>query len=103
MSHPFSLDLTALKTVEIDFEDNITSEEAAQVGGGILPGGCVVTKALYESGGYDWTPIKPRIQYPPCPIKPPIEPPIKPPVICPPIEVTTLALGEEGGSHYFPI
>lgn len=96
MSHPFNLTLADLIKVEIDFEDNITNEEATQVGGGILPGGCVVTKALYEDGGYDWTPIKP-------PIKPPVKPPIKPPVICPPIEVTTLALGEEGGGHYFPL
>lgn len=91
MSHPFDFNLSDLETIEADFEEHLTREEAAKVGGGILPGGCVLTKSLHEGGGYD--PPYPR---PKCPPYPPIKPPVCPGPIKPPI-ATTLALGEEGG------
>lgn len=87
MTHPFDLNLSDLETVDLDFEERLTDEETANVGGGILPGGCVTTQAIGEEGGYNQPPIikKPR------PITvPPKEEPI----------YTTLALGEEGGDSY---
>ncbi|HAA26811.1 MAG TPA: hypothetical protein DCE56_02910 [Cyanobacteria bacterium UBA8553] len=84
MNHPFALELSDLEAVDLDFEENLTDEAAAEVAGGILPGGCVVTGAYYEGGGYGWPPI----------VKDPVYP-VRPKY--PPYEVTTLALGEEGG------
>lgn len=88
MTHPFALNLSDLETVDLDFQEDLTSDQGDQIEGGILPGGCVVTKAFYEGGGYDC---------PPPYYKPPVEPPCYyPPSPKPPI-YTTLALGEEGG------
>jgi hypothetical protein len=78
MRHPFELELGELEAIDLHFEEYITDEEAAQVGGGILPGGCVVTQSLLETGG-------PSI---------PTLPPNKPPTY------TTMAVGEEGGGSY---
>lgn len=80
MDHPFALEISDLEAFELEYEEHLTIENAVQVEGGILPGGCVLTKAWHEGGYF-----------------PPICPPIKP--ICPPT-VTTLALGEEGGYYH---
>ena len=84
MNHPFALELSELQAVDLEFEEPINFEDAARIDGGISPSDRVVTKALHETGGWNY---------------PPIKPPIKPPVTKPP-KVTTLALGEEGGSSY---
>lgn len=98
MRHPFDLNPTELETTELEFAEEITSEEAANVGGGLS---IATTKAFGEEGGYDY-PIKPiepifttlalgeEGGWCPTPLPEPL--PIKPP-----IEATTLALGEEGG------
>ncbi|OUC13212.1 MAG: hypothetical protein B0A82_18120 [Alkalinema sp. CACIAM 70d] len=96
INHPFSLTLENLEDLDLNFEEVIDLKSPDAIHGGILPGGCVITRGWGEMGGYCPPPpicIKPPI----CPI--PIDPPIcEPPSIpkCPP-EVTTLALGEEGG------
>jgi hypothetical protein len=89
MNHPFALNLSDLEAVDLEFEEQLKFEDVAQVDGGILPGGCVLTQAFYETGYYPRT--CPPIPTPNCP---PITPPI-----CPPT-ATTLALGEEGGYCY---
>ena len=78
MRHPFDLDFDELKPRELDFSEEITSEEAANVGGGLS---FATTEALGEEGGDDY----------PIDIKP-IDGPI----------ATTLALGEEGGCYPEP-
>jgi len=98
MRHPFDLKPTELETVELEFVEEITSEEAAKVGGGLS---IATTEALGEEGGcgYPIKPIEPIFTTLAlgeeggwCPVPLPEPLPIKPP-----IEVTTLALGEEGG------
>lgn len=74
MRHPFDLDPTQLEALDLDFEEQLTDEQAAQVGGGRA---IATTLALGEEGGC-W----PQPQPEPIPIDPPM---------------TTLALGEEGG------
>jgi hypothetical protein len=91
--HPFALDLCELESLELDFEEHLTKDEAANIGGGTLPGGRIITKALYEGGGW-YPPIDRHPPYPIFPNKPPGYPPIKEPPI-----YTTLALGEEGGGY----
>lgn len=75
MSHPFELDVSELEFIELDFEEELTDEEAATVEGAIS----AANPRLGEHGG--------------CIILPPIKHPhpIKPPT------VTTQAIGEEGG------
>jgi hypothetical protein len=73
MRHPFDLDPSELAALDLDFAEQLTDEEAAQVGGGSF----VTTLALGEEGGC-W----PKPQPKPTPIDPPI---------------TSKALGEEGG------
>lgn len=104
MSHPFELKLSDLKAIDLEFEESLPPEAAEHVGGGTL----YTTLALGEEGGYDWYPIDKRPPYwgfplpyppkhPPFPIERPRpypRPPIQPP------EVTTLALGEEGGEWF---
>lgn len=104
MRHPFDLKPTELETVELEFVEEITSEEAAKVGGGYS---IATTKAFGEEGGCDY-PIKPTEPifttqalgeeggWCPVPLPEPLPLP-KPLPIKPPIEVTTLAIGEEGG------
>ncbi|HIK30421.1 MAG TPA: hypothetical protein IGS31_03565 [Oscillatoriales cyanobacterium M4454_W2019_049] len=109
MRHPFDLKPAELEAIELDFEETLTDEEARQVKG----------------GRGDYPQIKnprylgPPIKFPPdCEIDPPyplpypipFDPPIPPtpipypidPLICPipkdPPMMTTMALGEEGGS-----
>jgi hypothetical protein len=102
MRHPFDLNSEELEALELDFEEQLTDEEAERVGGGLS---IALTKALGEDGG--GIPICP-LPYPrpclppdplPCPNSgPKPEPkPIKPPIF------TTLALGEEGGCSEPPI
>lgn len=105
MRHPFDLNAAELETIELDFAEEITAEEAAKVGGGLS---IATTRAFGEEGGCDY-PVKPIKPIEPifttlalgeeggwCPTPTPT--PIPEPLpIKPPIEVTTLAIGEEGG------
>ncbi|GAA6619420.1 hypothetical protein [Scytonema sp. NUACC26] len=95
MNHPFALDISDLEALELNFEENLSDEEANQVTGGLK---IATTKAFGEEGGGEIVCISapcpgseggddPRPK--PRPTKP--QHPTKPP------EVTTLALGEEGG------
>lgn len=84
MKHPFDLQLSDLEALDLDLEEQLTDEEAAQVGGGLKN---YTTQALGEEGG-----DCPRPRPKPRPVKP-----HKPP------EATTFALGEEGGGPIYPI
>ncbi|MEG4198859.1 hypothetical protein [Microcoleus sp. Pol12A5] len=91
MNHPFDLDIADLEAINLDFEEILTDEQAAHIGGGIR----FTTLALGEEGGGG--PI--QCISAPCPgseggggFPPP------PPIFDPP--VTTLAIGEEGGGPY---
>ena len=93
MSHPFDLDPAELEAMDLDFEETLTDEEAAHLGGGLR----YTTMALGEEGGNDG--LIECISAP-CPG---IEggggfPVSRPPVFEPP--ATTDAIGEEGGSPY---
>ncbi|NER30476.1 MAG: hypothetical protein F6J89_23365, partial [Symploca sp. SIO1C4] len=78
MRHPFDLDPSELKNIDLDFEEQLTDEEAAQVGGGLS---IYTTQAVGEEGGDPWYPIPFDPPFPfPCPKPWPIDPP----------EVTTL-------------
>ncbi|MEB3179370.1 MAG: hypothetical protein VKL59_10110 [Nostocaceae cyanobacterium] len=97
MHHPFNLTLTDLEAIDLDFEEEI-STESEKVDGGLS---IAVTKALWEGGCTSACQEGGDIWLPPSPPKcPPSKPPISicppEPPICPP-QVTTLALGEEGG------
>ena len=87
--HPFALDLCDLESLDLDFEEHLSQDDAANIGGGARPGGRIITKALYEGGGW-YPPIDKYPRYPAPPTKFPEHPPI----------YTTLALGEEGGGGY---
>jgi hypothetical protein len=87
-SHPFNLSLPDLEDLDINFQDELTDDEAEQVGGGVFrcgtpPGTGATTRALGEEGGY-WGPA---IDMPPVGGGKPEQPP----------QATTLAIGEEGG------
>lgn len=90
MRHPFDLNADELATIafsatDLDFSEELTTEAAAQVNGSLR---YITTRAVGEEGGYGGTPApKPRPVPHPRPSPYPIDPP----------EVTTLALGEEGG------
>ncbi|MBF2074659.1 MAG: hypothetical protein IGS50_12975 [Synechococcales cyanobacterium C42_A2020_086] len=90
MQHPFDLDLTSLKLIDLDFAEPLVAEqdETALEGSGRR----YTTLALGEEGGYSRPPRW----------KPEPTPPITTLALSeegghPPI--TTLALGEEGGSY----
>lgn len=89
MNHPFDLEPAELAAMDLDFEEELTDEEAASIGGGIM----ATTLALGEEGGGIVCISAPCPGsetgggFPPKPI--PIDPPM-----------TTLALGEEGGGCY---
>jgi hypothetical protein len=89
MNHPFDLDAADLEAMDLDFEEQLTDEQAAQIGGGLK----ATTLALGEEGGGIVCISAPCPGseggggFPPGPI--PIDPPM-----------TTLALGEEGGGPY---
>ena len=74
MRHPFDLDPAELAAIDLDFEEQLTDEEATQVGGGLS---IATTLALGEEGGCWPKPLPKPIPIDPC--------------------VTTKALGEEGG------
>ena len=93
MNHPFDLDPAELEALDLDFEETLTDEEAADIGGGIR----YTTLALGEEGGS--SPV--QCISAPCPGS---EggggfPPFPGPRVFPP-PVTTLAIGEEGGGPY---
>lgn len=92
MRHPFDLNDSELEALDLDFEEELTEEEAAQVGGGLS----LTTLALGEEGGGFPKPIPCD---PPLPFPKPI--PLPEPEPHPPI-ATTKALGEEGGDD-FPV
>ena len=89
MNHPFDLDTADLEAMDLDFEETLTDEQAAHIGGGLM----ATTLAIGEEGGGIQCISAPCPGsesgggYPPKPI--PIDPPM-----------TTMALGEEGGGHY---
>ncbi|MEG4317474.1 MULTISPECIES: hypothetical protein [unclassified Microcoleus] len=92
MNHPFDLDAADLEAMDLDFEEQLTDEQAAQVGGGLKAPPTYTTLALGEEGGGIVCISAP------CPGSegggdPPHPIPIDPPM-------TTMALGEEGGGHY---
>ena len=91
MNHPFSMSLSDLADLDLNFETLLTHEEASTVGGGLS----LVTKTWDEGGGFCGTPVpicELPIKFPRCPL--PIRPLPKPPTM------TTMALGEEGGMCY---
>ena len=77
MSHPFELELSDLKALELDIEEQLTPEEAAQIRGGLT---IYITEKIGEEGGFppDFNPLPQPPQY------------------------TTMAIGEEGGDHPYP-
>ena len=88
MNHPFDLDPAELEAMDLDFEETLTDEEAAHIGGAIS----YTTLAVGEEGGS--APV--QCISAPCPgceggggfaVRP--DPPM-----------TTLAIGEEGGGPY---
>jgi hypothetical protein len=89
MNHPFDLNPAELEAMDLDFEEQLTDDEAARVGGGLM----ATTLAVGEEGGEIVCISAPcpgsegGEGYPPKPI--PIDPPM-----------TTMALGEEGGGPY---
>jgi hypothetical protein len=86
MKHPFDLSAVELETLDLEFADDLALDELETTTGGLR----LTTLALGEEGGSgDYIPRPPK--WPPVYLPPPIKPPIQPP------EVTTLALGEEGG------
>jgi hypothetical protein len=97
MNHPFDLDPADLEAMDLDFEEPLTDEEAAHVGGGIMAtsmmvgeeGGGVTSMMVGEEGGGVTSMMvgEEGGGYPPKPI--PIEPPM-----------TTMAIREEGGGYY---
>lgn len=88
MNHPFDLDSADLLAMDLDFEETLTDEQAADIGGGRMTtmmvgeeGGeiqCISAPCPGSEGGEG---------YPPNPI--PIDPPM-----------STMAIGEEGGGPY---
>ena len=95
MNHPFDLDPAELEAVDLDFEETLTDEEAAHIGGGIR----YTTQAVGEEGG-GGGPI--QCISAPCPGSEggggfPFFPP-RPPVF--EAQPTTLAIGEEGGGPW---
>ena len=87
MNHPFDLDAADLEAMDLDFEEQLTDEQAAQVGGGLT----ATTLALGEEGGgiVCISAPCPGSEGGGSPYPIPTEPPM-----------TTMALGEEGGGHY---
>ncbi|HEY9766887.1 MAG TPA: hypothetical protein V6C71_00065 [Coleofasciculaceae cyanobacterium] len=96
MNHPFELELSDLETIDLDFEEQLTNEETARIGGGkhsdIV---CISAPCPGSEGGDDpgkpW-PTRPRPSKKHGP-KSPRPGKHKPP------EFTTLAIGEEGGDY----
>lgn len=89
MNHPFDLDSADLLAMDLDFEETLTDEQAADIGGGLI----AITMMVGEEGGGIQCISAPcpgsegGEGYPPKPI--PIDPPM-----------STMAIGEEGGGYY---
>ena len=101
MKHPFDLDPADLEVMDLDFEEQLIDEKAAQIEGGLIAttlalgeegGDILTTLAIGEEGG-DIECISA-----PCPGSEGGESPPKPIPIDPP--VTTLSLNEGGGGPY---
>ncbi|PSB20737.1 hypothetical protein C7B61_22175 [filamentous cyanobacterium CCP1] len=84
MRHPFDLNLDEIEAIDLEFLEELSEAESSQVDGSFRS----TTKALGEEGG--GFPVPAPKPYP-SPRSHPRPHPIAPP------EVTTLALGEEGG------
>lgn len=95
MKHPFELEIGDLEAIDLEFEESLALDEAAQVDGGVA----MLTTNIVgeESGEPDYYP-RPFPHFPKPSIKFPID--SKPPIYLEPPIYTTLALGEEGGSYY---
>ncbi len=93
MNHPFDLDPAELEAMDLDFEETLTDEEAAHIGGGLS----YTTLALGEEGGSG--PI--QCISAPCPGSEGGggEFSVGPIFFDPPM--TTLAIGEEGGGPIY--
>jgi hypothetical protein len=89
MRHPFDLDPRELEATDLDFEEELTAEEAERVGGGLV----ATTMALGEEGGSLYPSLP---DYPSRPVDPIDTTPKPEPKPTEPI-YTTLAIGEEGG------
>ena len=88
--HPFALNIYELESLDLDFVENLNQDDATNLGGGAISDGRIITKALYEGGG--WYP--PSDRYPTHPLPTSNSPINQLPTY------TTLALGEEGGGYY---
>lgn len=108
MSHPFDLNLSDLEAIEIDFGEELTDREAAQISGGHSGGDNVQCISAPCPGSETGGSTFPGIVYPTSPSLP-IRfsvptfsninlPPFNQPE--PEPDVTTLAVGEEGGGWY---
>lgn len=92
MSHPFNIDDFEIESLDLDFEEQLTEEEAENVGGGltIAPGEPYPSPYPHYPGPWNYPLPKPFPRPYPYPLpypKPEPQPPI----------YTTLAIGEEGG------
>lgn len=88
MDHPFNLNLTELKTLDLDFEEPLSDQTADAIHGADYS----ITSFNKEQGDCKPKP-RPRPR-PRCPVVP----------ICPdPPIATTMALGEEGGGWCPPV
>ncbi len=95
MRHPFDLEPADLEALDLDFEEQLTEEEAARVGGGKhAPIVCISAPCPGSEGGGDDT-DEPYYPYYPLPFPKPKPIPIDPP------DATTLAIGEEGGGPIY--
>lgn len=86
LRHPFDLNLEELQAQDLEFEEVLTDTVAQSVGGQLS---IFTTLAIGEEGGR-WP--NPGSKPFPCYCQRPVEPP----------EVTTQALGEEGGAPLHP-
>lgn len=87
MKHPFDLSAAELETLDLEFEEDLPLNDPNLVSGGLR----FTTQEIGEEGGSSgWLPHLPK-GFPPIHIP-------RPPIATPhPPQVTTLALGEEGG------
>lgn len=103
LNHPFSLNISDLEDLNLDIEEQLTDEEAAQISGGYKDEPIFTTLALGEEGG-DYPGDIVCISAPcpgsetgggplPKPLPPEPPKPPKPPVL-------TKALYENGGGPY---
>ncbi len=109
LNHPFALNISDLEDINLDIEEQLTDEEAAQISGGkgIYEEPVFTTLAIGEEGGHDPCDIvcisapcpgsetggNPLPKPIPTPLPPEAPKPPKPPVL-------TKALCENGGGPY---